>query len=39
MKDNLRDAYRSEISRDCMDYEQYLQNIRNAAESIVKAYK
>lgn len=39
MTDNLRDAYRSEISRDCIDYEQYLQNIRNAADSIVKAYQ
>lgn len=39
MASNLRDAYRSEINRDCSAYEQYLQNIRNAAESIAEAYK
>lgn len=39
MSSNLRDAYRSEINRDCATYEQYLQNINNAAESIVKAYQ
>ena len=36
---NLRDAYRSEISRDCATYEQYLHTIQNAAESIVESYK
>ena len=36
---NLRDAYRSEISRDCSTYEQSLQKIKNAAESIVESYK
>ena len=39
MASNIRNAYRSEIGRDCGEYEQYLQNIRNAAESIVEAYK
>lgn len=39
MSDNLRDAYRSEISRDCNAYEQTLQKIKNAAESIVESYK
>lgn len=39
MASNLRDAYRSEISRDCAAYEQSLQRIKNAAESIIEAYK
>ncbi len=39
MASNLRDAYRSEISRDCATYEQSLQRIKNAAESIIEAYK
>ncbi len=39
MASNLRDAYRSEINRDCATYEQYLENIQNAAESIIKANK
>lgn len=39
MATNLRDAYRSEISRDCSTYENSLQKIKNAAESIVEAYK
>lgn len=39
MAGNLRDAYRSEISRDCAVYEQSLQKIKNAAESIVESYK
>ena len=39
MSSNLRDAYRSEISRDCSAYEQYLYKIKNAAESIVESYK
>lgn len=38
MAGNLRDAYRSEISRDCNIYEQSLQKIKNAAESIVEYY-
>lgn len=38
MTANLRDAYRSEIARDCETYEQSLQKIKNAAESIVESY-
>lgn len=36
---NIRDAYRSEIARDCNTYEQSLQRVQNAAESILEAYK
>lgn len=32
---NLRDAYRSEIARDCANYETSLERIKNAAESII----
>jgi len=39
MAANLRDAYRSEIARDCAAYETSLQRIKNAAESIVESYK
>ena len=39
MATNLRDAYRSEISRDCAKYEEYLHTIQTAAESIVESYK
>lgn len=39
MQTNMRDAYRSEISRDCAAYETSLQRLKNAAESIVEAYK
>ncbi len=39
MAANLRDAYRSEIARDCNSYESQLQRLRNAAESIVESYK
>lgn len=39
MSNNLRDAYRSEISRDCSAYETSLQKVKTAAESIVEAYK
>lgn len=39
MAGNLRDAYRSEIARDCSAYEQSLQRLKNAAESIVESYK
>ena len=35
MASNLRDAYRSEIARDCQTYEKYLQNIKTAGESIL----
>lgn len=39
MAANLRDAYRSEIARDCATYESSLQRIKNAADSIVEAFK
>lgn len=39
MAANLRDAYRSEIARDCATYETSLQKIKNAAQSIVESYK
>lgn len=39
MAGNLRDAYRSEITRDCSVYEQSLQRLKNAAESIVESYR
>ena len=38
MASNLRDAYRSEIARDCSTYEAGLQKIKNAAENIVESY-
>ena len=38
MAGNLRDAYRSEIARDCDTYEKSLQKLKNAAESIVEIY-
>ena len=38
MASNLRDAYRSEISRDCDAYETSLQNIKDAAESLIENY-
>ena len=38
MATNLRDAYRSEIARDCNAYEQSLQRIKTVAESIVESY-
>lgn len=39
MATNLRDAYKSEITRDCETYEQGLQKIQQAAESVIKSYK
>lgn len=39
MQTNLRDAYRSEIARDCTTYENSLQRLKSAAESIVESYK
>ena len=39
MAANMRDAYRSEIARDCAVYEESLQQIKNAAESIVRTYQ
>lgn len=37
MATNLRDAYRSEIARDCNAYEQSLMRLKNAAESLIEA--
>ncbi|MDR1337797.1 MAG: hypothetical protein LBJ73_02075 [Rickettsiales bacterium] len=39
MANNMRDAYRSDIARDCAVYENSLQKIKNAAESFVESYK
>ncbi|MCM1294960.1 MAG: hypothetical protein NC311_05415 [Muribaculaceae bacterium] len=39
MASNMRDAYRSEISRDCATYENALQTIKNVAESLVESYQ
>lgn len=39
MASNLRDAYKSEISRDCETYERGLQKIQMAAESVIESYK
>lgn len=39
MQTNMRDAYRSEIARDCTAYESSLQKLKNAAESIVESYQ
>ena len=39
MATNMRDAYKSEITRDCDTYEKSLQKIQNTAESVIKAYK
>jgi hypothetical protein len=38
MASNLRDAYKSEITRDCATYESSLQKIQNAAESVIESY-
>ena len=38
MASNLRDAYKSEIARDCATYESTLQKIQYAAESVVANY-
>ena len=38
MASNLRDAYRSKISRDCDTYEKALINVENAAESLIEYY-
>ena len=38
MASNLRDAYKSEISRDCAAYEDSLRKIKNAAESVIERY-
>ncbi|MBR3930314.1 MAG: hypothetical protein IKJ62_01910 [Alphaproteobacteria bacterium] len=39
MASNMRDAYRSEIARDCSTYESSLSRIKNAAENIIQANK
>ena len=38
MAQNLRDAYRSQISRDCKRYENSLMLLRNAAASMLEHY-
>ena len=38
MASNLRDAYKSEIARDCAEYENGLQRIQMAAESVIENY-
>ncbi len=38
MAQNLRDAYRSQISRDCKAYENSLMQIRNVAASMIEHY-
>lgn len=39
MSTNLRDAYKSEIERDCATYEKGLSRIQIAAESVIESYK
>ncbi len=39
MAQNLRDAYRSQISRDCKAYENSLMLIRNVAASMIEHYR
>ena len=39
MATNLRDAYKSEIARDCSTYEKSLQKIQAAAESVIESFK
>lgn len=38
MATNMRDAYKSEIARDCATYESTLQKIQYAAESVIANY-
>ncbi|MBD5391739.1 hypothetical protein HDR66_02955 [bacterium] len=38
MATNVRDAYRSEIARDCATYEAGLEKIKTAAESVIETY-
>ena len=38
MASNLRDAYKSEIERDCSTYEKGLERIQLAAESVIESY-
>lgn len=35
MVSNLRDSYKSEISRDCATYKTYLNNLKTAGESVI----
>lgn len=39
MTTNMRDAYKSEIERDCATYEKGLEKIQMAAESVIATYK
>ena len=39
MAGNMRDAYRSQISRDCNAYEDSLIRLKNAAESMIEYYR
>ncbi|MDR1361227.1 MAG: hypothetical protein LBJ18_02860 [Rickettsiales bacterium] len=39
MAGNLRDAYRSDIARDCASYETQLLKIKNAAEAVIENYR
>lgn len=38
MSSNMRDAYKSEIERDCSTYEKALERIQTAAESVIETY-
>lgn len=38
MSSNLRDAYRSQISRDCATYENSLERLKTAAEAVIEHY-
>lgn len=38
MSSNLRDAYRSQISRDCTTYEKQMERIKTAAEAMIEYY-
>ena len=38
MSSNLRDVYRSQISRDCAAYEQSMERIKTAAEALIEHY-
>jgi hypothetical protein len=38
MSSNMRDAYRSEIARDCAAYESSLGAVKSVAESLIEAY-
>lgn len=38
MSSNLRDAYRSQISRDCAAYETSMERIKTAAQALIEHY-